>query len=216
MTRESPNVRPPRIAVWLVGLLTPASYAESILGDLYEEFFDLAARSGVAVARRWFWRQSRKTAANLVAAQVLAAPWSLVGAVMLGFLLRRVGLSNPAGIVVMILQTQKPYSNLHYDFYVWMMNWGIPIVGVIQSLAVGCVVAAVARGREILAALAMTALSMVLVAVSFSRLLHQLPSNVPAPWPLLALNFQSWIAIVIGGILVRRIRSLSSRHLSTP
>ncbi len=56
-------VQPPRIAVWLVDLFTPDKQAESIPGDLLEEFSDLASKSGVAFARRWYWRHSVKTIA---------------------------------------------------------------------------------------------------------------------------------------------------------
>jgi hypothetical protein len=53
MTFQAEFVQPPRIAVWLVNLFTPAEEAESILGDLLEEFSHLASKSGVAFARSW-------------------------------------------------------------------------------------------------------------------------------------------------------------------
>lgn len=61
MTSQAHFVRPPRTATWLVNLFTPADAGESILGDLFEEFSHIASNSGVAVARRWYWRQSVKT-----------------------------------------------------------------------------------------------------------------------------------------------------------
>jgi hypothetical protein len=216
MTNERGSIRPPRVALWLVDLFAPSIHAESILGDLQEEFAGLVAKSGVVAARRWFWRQSVKTIAHLIGAAFKSAPWSIVGGVLLGLLLRRVGLSNPEGIVVTILRTQRPYSNLHYDFYVWMVTWGMEIVGVLQSLLVGCAVAAVARGREIVAAMTMGMASAVLVSLSFSLLLKHLPSNVPAPWSLLALNVEGWIAILLGGVLVRKSRSVYARRFFTP
>ena len=42
--------QPPRIAVWLLTLFTPAEVEESIMGDLLEEFSGLAIESGRASA----------------------------------------------------------------------------------------------------------------------------------------------------------------------
>jgi hypothetical protein len=58
--------------------------------------------------------------------------------------------------------------------------------------------------------------SAVLVSLSFSLLLKHLPSNVPAPWSLLALNVEGWIAILLGGVLVRKSRSVYARRFFTP
>jgi hypothetical protein len=216
MKSEAPAARPPRFAVWLVGAFASDPDAETMLGDLHEEFCGLAARSGITAARRWFWRQSIKTVAHLIRAAFRTAPWSLAGAVLLGFLLRRVSLSNPEAVVVAILRTQTPYSNLHYDFYVWMVTWGIPIVGIVESLLLGCVVAAVARGREIVATVTMSMASAVFAAVSFFLLWRQLPLQMLAPWPLLVLNVENWTAIILGGILIRKFRSVSARRFSAP
>ena len=65
MTSKADFVQPPRIAVWLVNLFTPAKETESIPGDLLEEFSQLASKSGVTVARSWYWRQTAKTIAHL-------------------------------------------------------------------------------------------------------------------------------------------------------
>ncbi|PYU25301.1 MAG: hypothetical protein DMG30_05885 [Acidobacteria bacterium] len=51
MTSQADFVRPARIAIWLVKLFASAE-EESILGDLLEEYSNLALKSGVAFARR--------------------------------------------------------------------------------------------------------------------------------------------------------------------
>jgi hypothetical protein len=48
MTSQASLVQPPRVAAWLVDLFTPGEQAESILGDILEEFSDVATKSGVA------------------------------------------------------------------------------------------------------------------------------------------------------------------------
>src|SRR5215813_3365658 len=60
MMQASPCRHPPRLATWLVDLFASAEQAESILGDLAEEFSDIASTSGVLSARRWYWRESPK------------------------------------------------------------------------------------------------------------------------------------------------------------
>ncbi len=52
MMSPSTLAHPPRIASWLVELFASAEQAESILGDLSEEFSDLASRSGIDHACR--------------------------------------------------------------------------------------------------------------------------------------------------------------------
>jgi len=66
MTSQADFLQPPRPAVWLVNLFTSAEEAESIRGDLLEEYFHLMSKSGVAFAQNWYWRQTVKTIAHLV------------------------------------------------------------------------------------------------------------------------------------------------------
>jgi hypothetical protein len=74
MTKPS-FVQPPRFAVWLVNLFTPYEQAESIPGDLLEEFSELALKSDGAFARRWYWRQSVKTIGHLIGCGFRSVPW---------------------------------------------------------------------------------------------------------------------------------------------
>jgi hypothetical protein len=61
MISQPSPVRPPPLAAWLVDLFIPGKHAESIPGDLLEEFSEIASRSALTYARRWYWRQSIKT-----------------------------------------------------------------------------------------------------------------------------------------------------------
>jgi len=90
MTHAS-SVQPPRVAVWLLDLFTPYEQTESIPGDLLEEFSDVASKSGVANARRWYLRQSVRTILHLVRSGFRVAPWSIAGAVVGGVLLVQLG-----------------------------------------------------------------------------------------------------------------------------
>jgi hypothetical protein len=217
MKREAPHARPPRIALWLVDLFASGGHTESILGDLLEEFSDLAGRSGIATARRWFWRQSLKSIGHLAGAELRgSAPWSLAGAVLLGFLLCRFGLRIPESIIIAILRTQTPYSNRHYDFYVWMVTWGIPIVRFIDFTVIGCIVAAVAKGREIVAITAASMATTIVVGSQFFLLARELPPHTPMVWVAFVPNLADWIALLLGGLILRKIRLVSNHRFSLP
>ena len=106
---RAPFVRPPRIAVWLVDLFTPNKQSESIPGDLLEEFSEHASKSGVASARRWYWRQSVKTVARLIATGFLVAPWLTAGT----FSATPAIISNPR--VIWSLDTNLSRKPLYLD-----------------------------------------------------------------------------------------------------
>jgi hypothetical protein len=204
------SARPPRLAAWLVDLFASADHAESLLGDLSEEFSDITSKSGVVCARRWYWRQAATTIADLSGVGFRLAPWSLAGALLLGFALRWFGSSLPERIIITILRAQRPYSDLHYDLYVWLVTWGIPIAGVAEMTLIGCIVAAVAKGREILATVVLGMVSSVTVGLLLFLQILELP--LPIPWNFLLLrNFENWMGFVLGGILIRKIRSASVR-----
>lgn len=144
MTSQSHSVQPPRIAVWLVNLFAPGEEAESILGDLLEEFSILAAKSGVPVARRWYWRQSLRTAAQLAGLGLRTAPWSTSAAIVGGFLLRRLlgPLVEPA--IFTVLERNQVYEH-HFGAYMFFASTGIDIGHLIVFLFIGLAVALAAR-----------------------------------------------------------------------
>src|SRR5690348_14483871 len=198
MRYATPSPQPPFLAAWLVSLFGSSLQAESLLGDLAEEFSDVASKSGVASARRWYWRQSLKTIASLAGSSFRTAPWSLAGIVLLGFLLRWFSAAFPERAVIAILRAQRPYSNLHYDFYVWLVTWGIPIARVIQTMLIGCIVAAFAKRMEVVAATTLSIVS------TFAFLLHFLliggrwsDSIFIFPWRFLIIQVENLVVLVI-------------------
>ncbi len=204
MMRDSRCFRPPRLATWLVELFTSADQAEGILGDLAEEFSDLVSRWGVVLARRWYWRQSVETIAHLASAGFRVVPWSLAGLVLLGFLLRWFSSGLPEYIIVAILRTQRPYSNIHYGSYVWLITYGIPIMHVIVSFFVGCLVGLVAKRKEMVATMTLV---LVLCAMTGASSVWLASKNVPILWAMFPWYVVDWSALVLGGVIVQRIRS---------
>lgn len=212
MMRAPYATRPPCLAVWLVDVFAPANRAESILGDFSEEFSDLVAKSGVAYARRWYWRQSVKTIANLASATFRVAPWWLTAFVLLGFSLSWFGARLPDDLVIALLRAQRPYSNRHMDAYLWLLTYGFSIARVLESLLIGTLVAVLAKGREMLATLTLAMLR----GVSFIWLIFLINVQTPhRPTPhaqfqrLLFWHAVDLIGIVVAGVLVRKVRSIS-------
>ena len=217
MMSPSTLAHPPRIASWLVELFASAEQAESILGDLSEEFSDLASRSGIDHACRWYWRQSAKTIAHLAGAAFRVAPLWLAAVVFLGFTFSLFGAALPEQFIVALLRTQRPYSNRHYEAYVWLLTYGIPIVRFTQSLLIGCIVAVLAKGREMVATMTVSVLRAAMIAsLLFIFFGHTPPARPVIPFlaPFLFSRALDLIGIVTAGVIVRKARSASARRLA--
>src|SRR5690348_9268473 len=103
---QSP-VQPPFIPNHLVRLLVCGQNAEAIAGDLAEEFAELVSTAGLECARRWYWRQSAKTVANLTVATFRTAPWMMATTIAGGFLLLGFALSFPERMIDAVLDWHR-------------------------------------------------------------------------------------------------------------
>jgi hypothetical protein len=207
MTSRGYVLQPPRIAVWLVNLFIPADDAESILGDLLEEFSHLASKSGVVVARGWYWRQTVKTITHLIGSGFCGAPWSTIAAVVGGFLLLRFISGLPERAIFAVLHRYRVFDH-HFNTYVFFATDGIAIGHVIASLFVGCIVALAAKGREMIATMTL-GLILCAMAGAASFVLVARGHHSFLPW-MLPWYFADWFAIVIGGAIVRTRRSAAT------
>ncbi|MGA7412858.1 MAG: permease prefix domain 2-containing transporter [Bryobacteraceae bacterium] len=203
MIPQADFVQPPRLAVWLVTLFAPAEQAEAILGDLLEEFFQLASKSGVGCARSWYWRQSVRTSAQLACGGLSAAPWSTVTAVVGGFLLAKFAFRWPEQAIFAVLDRYQVYDH-HFTVYKFWIGDGIVIGLVVLHLIVGGIVAVVAKGREMTATIALgfirSALGVIGALLTLIRYEHGWTL-----WPMLH-QFAFSIAMVAGGVIVRTWR----------
>jgi hypothetical protein len=196
-----------------LSIIGSADQAESILGDLEEEFSDIASKSAAVSARRWYWRQSLKTMAQLAGAGVRNAPWPLAGLVLVGFLLHWFSAGLPKRVIVAILRTDWLYSNLHHDFYISFLSYGFPIARDIQSILLGCLVAAFARQREVIATTALSVLGSASIGLLFFDTSGHW-SRFAYSWPFLIMQLLNQLAIVLGGVIVREIRLALRNRLS--
>jgi hypothetical protein len=210
MTSRAYLGQPPRLAVWFINLFTAHQNAESIFGDLLEEYSYLASKSGVTFARRWYWRQTVKTIAHLFGSGYRAAPWSTTAAAVGGFLLHRFVSGLPDKLLSAVTERYLVFWSTHFNAYIWVLKGMMP-VHLFASLLVGCVVALAAKGREMVATIT---LALVLCALIGSALVW-VATHLPLGIVWMLWSFADPFAIVVGGAIVRTGRSAAmtlARH----
>lgn len=214
MVTKSSLIQPPRLAVWLLNLLAPNEQSESILGDLLEEFSDIASKSGMPFARRWYWRQSARTVAHLIGSGFRCGPWRIVGAVLGGYLLYFlcVGRLEQDVVVVVLNFGRHAHDN---PYYTWsqaqarlrLIEYGGWAVHFLLWLFIGGIVAMAVKGREMVAAITLAFVlwvqAMAFFLVWSARHGPFLPLHLIAP-------LSGSVMIVVGGGIVRRIRSAAA------
>jgi hypothetical protein len=203
MTLQPDFVQPPRLAVWLVNLFVLADQAESIHGDLLEEFSHLVSTSGAPFARSWFWRQTLKTCLQLAGVGFRTAPWLTTASIVGGFLLRKLlgPLLQPA--IFGVLDRYQVYEN-HAGIYMFFASTGMDITHILILLLVGWAVAFAAKGREMVAT-TILALIYGAMAVVGSLVVVARTGDSSLMWRL-TWYFADSLAIVIAGVIVRTHR----------
>jgi hypothetical protein len=207
MTSPSFSLQPPRLAVWLVNLFNAPDNAEAIMGDLLEEFSQIAHQAGAVFARRWYWRQSLKTIVHLIGTAYRAAPWWTSAGVAGGMLAHRL-LWRWVEPTIFAFLDRYQIPEYHFSVYVFLASTGLDIGYLIVFLFEGCVAAIVAKEREMAAA---TTLSLIYAALCGTAVVSWV---VQGHWALsrLTWDFADTFAILVGGAIVRTQRS--ARHLS--
>jgi hypothetical protein len=208
MTPPSFSLQPPRLAVWLVNLFTVTDNAEAIMGDLLEEFSQIAHQGGVVFARRWYWRQALKTIVHLIYTACRPAPWSTSAGVAGGFLTRRLLGRLVEPTIFAVLHRYQVYQ-YRFKAYMFFGSTGIDIGHLFVFLFIGCIAAVRAKESEMAAA---TILSLIFAAMTAAAALTwMIAGHYWLLWRL-TWNFADLSAILIGGAIVRTHRS--AQHLS--
>jgi hypothetical protein len=203
VTSQAYFVRPPRSATWLVNLFTVPE-EESIVGDLLEEFCQVASKSGVAFARRWYWRHSLKTVGHLFCAGFLGAPWSTTAAAVGGFLLGRFVHGLPDKVLNAVTDRYLAFWSTHFQAYMWLL-YGMLIGHLIASMFVGCIVALAAKGREMVATMTLGLVLFGMAGVALPWVAAHFPMDNAIVWML--WQCAGPFAIVVAGAVVRTRRS---------
>lgn len=207
MSSQSDFVQPPHFAVWLIALFTPTGEAEFILGDLLEEFSYVASKSGIAFARLWYWRQTVKTIAYLAGTGFRSAPWTITAIAVGGFLLRWFvsWLSNPLiqRAIEAVLEKYQVYEHDPQAYTFWLIH-SMYIERFVVNALIGVAVASVAKGREMVATVALALLGDILAIQSMLMAFAKTGDHGflwTLPW-----SFAFSVPIVVGGALVRTHR----------
>ena len=200
MTSQPYSVQPPPIAVWLIRLFALAEEAESILGDLLEEFSLLASKSGVSTARNWYWRQAIKTVPRLAGFAFRTAPWMMVTLVVGGLVLRfLVGRLVGYMTFAVLHRYGVFFENHHFTVYLFFN-----VEHLITFLLIGLIVALVARERETVttATLALSFATSVVVGSTYGAIRYGID---PILWRL-TCYLVDLFAIVVAGAIVHTHR----------
>jgi hypothetical protein len=205
MTRQD-HFSPPRMASWLVNLFASSNDAESILGDLMEEFSQRALNFGMRSARAWYWRQTLNTTAHLFASGFRDAPGSTIAIVVAGYLLHKFVASLPQTALAAMTDEYLPYWSAHFTAYMFWATDGIVIAHLIGSLFVGFVMALAAKGSEMIAAVSLALILGAMIAAAWVWV---------AMHPPLFLGGMLWpcanpLAIVVAAAIVRTRRSAAA------
>lgn len=210
-------VQPPVIATWLVDLFVPQEQT-AMQEQILDKFSDIAIRCGIGRARRWYWSQSARTIAVLVGRGFRTAPWLIVGTALGGALLLQLGTSYLQRMITEITLFFSHHVTPYYDskgaasHLFWVKNT-VLIGSLVESLIVGCFVAVAAKGREMIAAMALSFVSLVMTATIFWALVATNAPVDPVLFPKIMIEqFSASLLIVIGGVIIREIRSAARLH----
>jgi hypothetical protein len=212
-------VLPPRVAVWLVESFVREGQSASIRGDLLEEFSRLVSKSGVAFARRWYWRQSLKTVAHLIGSGGGRTLWPIAGGVLGGCLLIRL-LSWCSETV---LHTVLYKYHLQSAAVVFWLNYGKLIEQILNPIFVGWAIALATKRREMITALALGVCITTINGVNLVLLLRGIHNarlgNSQLYWlalPLMVGTLLGPAMTVFGAGMALKIRSTLARQFPVP
>lgn len=198
--------QPPRIAVWLLLLFTPAEQTESMLGDLLEEFASLVMTSGFGFARRWYWRQTLNTIQHAFVGALRAAPLLMVVAVVGGLWSIEFATTLSQHATRTFLDAHGMYQS-HPDAYLFWSKFPLRLGRLIICGLVGCIVAIAARRREMQVVTALSVAQMAMFAVAVIAVVARGEEWFHWFIVMLKWNTLSSIATVVGGLIVKVCRS---------
>jgi hypothetical protein len=105
-------------------------------------------------ARLWYWKQSLKTSTHLVWTSLRTAPWLIACTTLAGFAILRYAqdVANlPTRLVCAIIDRDSSFYMNHFSSWQFSLNYGLPAVNWIFAVLIGCLIAAAAKGREVVA-----------------------------------------------------------------
>jgi hypothetical protein len=199
--------RPPRLAAWLIDLFIDPRHVEPMVGDLVEEFSTVLHASGRWAARWWCWRQTLRTIPHLLWSSARLAPWSTAGLVLGGLVASTLADSAVWQGARMLLASWNPYD---YIPAVWFWRLFDIVRYVALPMALGWMLASLARGREMTVTSLLAAVMVVLFAWNLVVLFDHMQTFTRLRWqaPVVARVMHGGttvpLAILAGAVLRRR------------
>jgi hypothetical protein len=210
------TVHPPQIAAWLVGLFIVEEQTDTQEQNLNEALSDSASTWGADPARRWYWKQSAKAIAGHVARGFRTAPLLIVGVAFGGAFLCYLGTGYLQETIVRLLDFFNHHVWPYYDsrgaaVYLDRLEDAVLFGTLLESLIVGCLVAGVAKRREMIATMSLSFVTLLMTVTIFWEAIatHHVD---PAVFPKIMIDqLGASLVIVIAGIIVRELRSAATR-----
>jgi len=217
--------------VWLVGLFIVEEQTGMQRQILDERFSDMASRCGTGCASRWYWSQSVKTIAGLAGRGFQTASWLIIGTAFVGALLFYQGTEHLEWFQLRIIAILNRHVTPYYDpagiarREFWMSTtykvlcpkcgYTLLIVSLLESLIVGCLVAGVAKRREMIATMSLGFISLVVTVTNFWVLVAIRAAVNPVFFPHILIDqLGASLLMIIGGLIVREMRSAATHSLS--
>jgi hypothetical protein len=194
-----PAARPPRIASWMIGMFASQQQAEAIDGDLFEEFSEIKISRGEWAARRWYWKQSLNTSVHLFWTAFCSAPGLIAVTTIGAFSFLWATQWLPGRLVYGVLEHYSDFFDAHFYGWWFSVHYGGAIVGWTVAILLGCLIGAVARGKEIVAA----------ATFGVFRIVGAPILTIALFWSYRALfphdHFMNWNTAYIGVVVMRGI-----------
>ncbi|SRR5882762_5205004 len=215
-------VQLPRIAVWLVGLFIVEEQTGMQPQILEERFSDMASGCGTGRASRWYWSQSVKTIAGLAGRGFRTAPWLIVITTLSGALLLQFVTGNLQRVIMEFISLLNHYVTSNYDSKhvasrIFWMYYTVFVGSLLLSLIIGSFVAMVAKRREMIATMTLSFVSLIMTVTTFWTLVARHAPVDPVLFPrIMVKQLSASFLIVIGGIIVRELRSAAAQSLKHP
>jgi hypothetical protein len=140
----------------------------------------------------------------------------MVGTVLGGFLLLEFSTSNLQRAIVAVILFRSHHVTPYYDsnevatHFFWL-RIGVLIGSLLEALIIGCIVAVATKCREMVSTIALSFISVVMGAALFWMSVAMHNPVDPALFPAtMVQQLSGSCMIVIGGVIVREIRSARS------
>ena len=197
--------QPPPITEWLATLFLPGDVAESIMGDLQEEFSGLVVKSGSSLARSWYRRHALRTIFHAGANASRDAPLPMLIRVIGGLWTIGFATSYTQHAMWMFLDANRVYE-IHPNAYLFWLKFPTEIGRIVVCGLVGSLITILGNRKEFIAA---TTLAFAQIAMFSAGAIASFALGrdwfhwfvAMAPWNLLCAA-----ATIVGGAIVRKTR----------